>query len=393
MTSEKRVERAVVAFALSALTIFGGHFYYKRWTRAGLFGTFLFAWMLLFPMMSSIVVIYFMPFRFELPITRGAIHEIWSVGLLVLCIASGVVAAHDARYQDEETDHDERFSRWVSALGLSALGALVVFSSPVFWKNGPLRLAIGSMTDHKQVVTSVPEFHPREMYLGTTMSFSGTFDLDSEKELARGRGKIMGNARVDGTPLTGLRLRLLMNADLKTGWVETGTDGIYKVSVPAAKYVLAGWEIDTESAQKVLPGKIYIRSGLGSEGEILQVDERTPGKGPDLRFATPVTAISPRDVVNLEGEVTFSWEPFPGATEYSLQLMDWGPAGSSLAGHRGTGVLDCSNPPNPVRATKVSLSALRASLKARHAYSWHVEAHDTSGQVISQSPDTSFTTR
>lgn len=175
---------------------------------------------------------------------------------------------------------------------------------------------------------AVPEL-PRQAYapsiestdkpfLGTSGSYTSSFNWNGDV-LSSGGGEIVGQATLDGEPLKGLKLRLSLNGSIKSQWVETGEEGLYRLSVPYGEYRIDGYDLDHESANTVLAGKIDAPSHESSSQEFM-VGQDIQGLGINLSFVTPIEKSSNYGVYQKGDSFDVSWEPYPEAESYTVQI-------------------------------------------------------------------------
>ncbi len=171
----------------------------------------------------------------------------------------------------------------------------------------------------KPVVSSAPELRLSSEYLGSSGSYSGRFSMGDYSILASGEGIIRGDV-VSGTePVEGLKIRLGLNGTVMTQWARSDPGGRYEIAVPPGEYRIDAFEIDAASAGEALGGKIQ-RPGRRLLGRTLSVAPDSPATGPRFEFVEPVEKIGPVGTVSAEDEIVLEWRPFPGATDYEVQV-------------------------------------------------------------------------
>jgi len=255
------------------------------------------------------------------------------------------------------------------------------FAIPFYWV-GPEEVSSGD------AVREVPEIKVRQRFLGSTGVTSGDFEHGSDAVLTAGPGEITGLATANGKPVADLRLRLALNGSVYSQWVVTDVRGEYRISVPYGEYRIDGYDLDHESANRVLTGLISHPGQYYGRATFL-VAESEPGRGMSFRFVTPVTTHFDKRRFDAGESVTVRWDAYPGATQYRLQVAeradpdDW----------RSTYIFDFSDRPS-VLDTEAELRSLGAALKPGYAYSVHVQALDENMRVLSETPhsfrDTDF---
>jgi hypothetical protein len=222
--------------------------------------------------------------------------------------------------------------------------------------------------------------------LDTTNMSWGETSSDDLPELAAGEARIIGTARVDGKPLSGLRLRFSLNSRAISGWAVTDASGRYQISVPPGKYVISGFEFDREAANKLLPGKIIQRGclprGCGEDRPSFEATSVKPGVGINFVFIDPVVLLAPEGEVEIGGELIARWKPYPGAARYRVSLQETPPR---MTGGTSKPVFDWKTRPE---VTGDSLDLIQAGLAPKNGqdYSIKIEALDEKGALISESP-------
>ena len=226
-------------------------------------------------------------------------------------------------------------------------------------------------------VTSAPRIDADEDFLGTTGSHSDRFTATSDKVLEAGPGRIVGKVTASGAALPGLKLRLLLNGEVKSEWVVSGADGSYQVPVPHGRYRVDGYELDSRIARELLKGKTDApRRGFQTETAVVAAG--LPGAGLDLHYVDPVRITAPEGTVPSGAPVVVGWAPYPAADSYRLQLIEFA--------HRDDWntqryVFDWKNRP-VVRGTSLDLKTTAADLRKGHHYSVQIEALDANGRPI-----------
>jgi hypothetical protein len=177
------------------------------------------------------------------------------------------------------------------------------------------------MMPEQEVIHTPPDVSRRDRFLGIGGAYSGGFSHDMNRVLSAGPGRIVGVATVDGQPLAGLRLRLGLNGSVMSRWATTSADGRYEIRVPYGKYRIDGYDLDTKTADMVLPGKIGHPQNGHSSGTF-EVSEGAPGQGLNLRFVDPVILDMPKHRFSADENIVVQWKPYPGANEYIIQIYE-----------------------------------------------------------------------
>ena len=134
-------------------------------------------------------------------------------------------------------------------------------------------------------------------------------------------GKIIGITSVNGKPLEGLKLRLALNGKVYSQWATSDSRGKYTINVPFGKYKIDGFELDNSIANKVLPNKINHPHSSYSSG-IFDVAEEKNGRGLTFKFTDPVIKNTNKKKYAANENIVFSWKPYHGATQYSVQILE-----------------------------------------------------------------------
>jgi hypothetical protein len=204
---------------------------------------------------------------------------------------------------------------------LFAVGLYVWF----YWHISHLErgASVGFPPRNETTVETAPPIVEPERFYGSTGIYTGEFSPAREnKVLAGGPGKLVGKVQSSGKPLQGLRLRLALNGSVLSQWAASGADGRYEIALPYGKYRVDGYELDSLVAQQVLAGKTDgPRQGHGGV-DVTVVEAGKPGQGLDLAFVDPVRKLGPVGDVSVNTPVAVTWESYPGAAAYRLQLVE-----------------------------------------------------------------------
>jgi hypothetical protein len=205
-------------------------------------------------------------------------------------------------------------------------------------------------------------------------------------ELATGDARIAGSAKVDGRPLAGLRLRLRLNSQAKSEWVLTDAQGRYEISVPSGKYLVNGYDLDNDTANRLLSGKILhpgCRFSCRNES-VMAVGPANPGRGLDFEFIDPVESLGPDGDIPLGSELVARWKPYPGAARYRITVYER-KSETGSGGWSWSSTFDWNDRPE-VKGESIDL--IKAGLKpaAEQSYSVMIEALDARGATLSETP-------
>jgi hypothetical protein len=236
----------------------------------------------------------------------------------------------------------------------------------------------------ERTVDAVPPIVEEKRFHGTHASTTGHFPRDArETVLAAGPGKIVGSVASGGKPVQGLRLRLALNGAVMSQWATTDADGRYAVALPYGKYRVDGYEIDSSVANSVLAGKTDGPRQAPFHQDLTMVAAGKPGEGLDLDYVDPVRKLGPRGDVSLAQPVVLSWEPYPGAIAYRLQLIERRERGDYESERRV--FVEWRDQPI-VSGTSANLAEYKVALKKDHYYTFEVEALGELNRSLSRSP-------
>lgn len=235
-----------------------------------------------------------------------------------------------------------------------------------------------NFTSPKEVVTSAPDITEIKRYLGSSGTYVAGFRDQKPGLLSEGPGEIIGKATSNDKPVSGLKLRLALNGSVLSQWATTGADGSYSVRVPHGKYRIDGFEIDTDSANAVLAGKIDDPQ-TGHVSDVLDVAKGAKGQGLTFRFIDPVQKKLSKKKFTATEPIIIDWFPYPGASNYSIQIYEKSDA-HALFGNNT--IFSWSNQPR-VSGTSFDLSKHGVTLKAGKFYSVEIHAHDAKMNYIS----------
>lgn len=177
---------------------------------------------------------------------------------------------------------------------------------------------------HKQISPDFPVTlltRPGDRFLGPAGVSSREFASEGFGELTAGPGQIDGVATVNGRPVRGLKLRLYIDPNLMSPWTTTDSNGRYQIGVPYGEYRIDGFELDMDSANAILPGKIvYPQNAYSSE--TFEVSKTAPGRGLNIRFVDPIELEIPKKKFSSDEDIVIRWKSYPGASEYAVQLYE-----------------------------------------------------------------------
>lgn len=171
-------------------------------------------------------------------------------------------------------------------------------------------------------VADPPILKDTQKFLGSTGIYSGDFEHFNSRVLAAGDGKIIGSVTANNQPVSGVKIRLALNGSVFSQWAESGEDGTYIVAVPYGEYRIDGYDLDQDSANKHLPGKIN-KPMISHSSNTFSVGPETPGEGLTLKYIDPVIVLEPTGEVSLTDDIVARWEPYPGASSYVVQVYEY----------------------------------------------------------------------
>lgn len=228
-------------------------------------------------------------------------------------------------------------------------------------------------------ISSPPSLDDSPRYLGSTGTYSSGF-LDGDRSiLSEGAGRIEGVVTSNQLPVKGLRLRLALEGSAYTQWAVTNDEGKYAIPVPYGEYQLAGFELDRRSADGALPNKI-LHPARHHSTQRFQVAEDHPGLGLSLDFVDPVKLLSKGARYRSGDEVLLRWNPYPGASSYSVQI--YVKDKPEEFGGRDQ-LFTWSSRPN-VSEPEINLSRHGVELKPGKFYGVHVQARGDGGEILSE---------
>jgi hypothetical protein len=236
---------------------------------------------------------------------------------------------------------------------------------------------------HKEkTVASAPALDENPEYLGSQAMYSGESSNYRDQVLAAGDARITGKALFQDAPVSGLKLRLGLNGKVMSQWGTTNAAGNYTITVPPGRYQVTGFELDRESANRVLAGKIlHPQCNMLDQ---IQVDAASgkSASGPDFSFTNPVVVSGPVGDLPVGSKVIIAWHAYPGAASYRVQLEE------HKSQSRFSGKTEFVYPwqSRPVVTTNsLDISTTEGKLKPGFYYRTSVEALDATGTVISES--------
>jgi hypothetical protein len=272
----------------------------------------------------------------------------------------------------------------------SGIGGIVIFVVAVI---GFISYKVSTSGSHfdigfpsrppEKTVSKPPPVDEVERFLGSHGIYSGDFTADRRTVLDAGPGRLAARITYAGKPVAGLRLRLAVNGKVMTQWGTSGADGKYEVAVPYAQYRIDGYELDSASANTTLRG--LIDNPQNSHwSEIMTVAEGRRGRALDLDFVDPVKKKGPAGEVSLAKPVVITWEPYPRATGYRVQLIEQKDPRDYINQKR---LFDWNGRPT-ITGTSLDLSQQGIALQKGFYYSIEIDALEGEHKQISRTGST-----
>ena len=258
------------------------------------------------------------------------------------------------------------------AMAMMIVSSLLGWAALWFWSADQGAVRFSSQRE----VDAPPQFSSTPRFLGTTGIYSRDFlDHRSQETLAAGAGRIVGKVLRDEQAASGVTLRLALNGRVTSQWATTDVTGTYTVAVPFGRYRIDGYELDSASAHRGLAGKVDFPRNRHSSGEF-DVSQDSVGEGLTLRYVDPVVVLRPKGNVPSSAAVVVSWEPYPGAATYRVQLWELEGAGDGM-------VFPWNERPQ-VAETFFDLTAAGVALSPGSDYTIEIHAMDANGRQLSQ---------
>lgn len=236
-----------------------------------------------------------------------------------------------------------------------------------------------NLANSSGVVDTPPSIKEPKRFLGSPAVYSGDFLDNRSGVLSGGPGKIVGKAILNNNPVSGLKLRLALNGSIMSQWATTDSDGTYSVSVPYGEYKIDGFELDSNSANTLLAGKIDHPQNAHSSGKF-EVSKENKGRGLKFRFIDPIEKNITKNKYSVSDEIILKWEPYPGASQYTIQIYEKTDPHAYIGNKP---IFDWSGRPT-VSDTSFNLKEHGVELKVGHFYVVEIDARDDRMSIISQ---------
>lgn len=234
-----------------------------------------------------------------------------------------------------------------------------------------------------EVIVSVPPLEPPKRFLGSSGIYTGGFTDNKKGVLPLGPGRIVGGATANDKPVAGLKVRLALNGSVMSQWGITDKNGKYEISVPYGKYRIDGYELDMNSANSALPNKID-HPQIAHSSSDFEVSEDSVGYGLNLKFTDPIIKDISKKRFSMSEDVVIRWQPYSGASQYSVQLYD---KSDPHEYYDNKTLFGWSERPT-VTDTFIKLKEYKVDLKPGHYYAVEIEARDDHRRVISRTART-----
>jgi len=241
-----------------------------------------------------------------------------------------------------------------------------------------------SFSNNDTAISEVPVIQKaREKFLGSPAIYVGGFLDNKDGVLSSGSGEIKAVVKSNGQPTEGLKLRLALNGKVMSQWAISDKMGEYRVSVPYGEYKIDGFELDSQSANKVLAGLIDSPFNPHSTEKFI-VSEDELGVGIDFNFVSPVIKTTKNKSFTLNEPVIISWAPYVGASSYQIQIFEKENPHEYIGNNR---LFAWAKRPE-VEKTSINIQSYTNKLKVGNYYSYEVIALDENNHQISESPKT-----
>ncbi|MDH5736841.1 MAG: carboxypeptidase-like regulatory domain-containing protein [Gammaproteobacteria bacterium] len=227
-------------------------------------------------------------------------------------------------------------------------------------------------------------------FLGRMKIFSGGSSRDdfANKNTAKGvvsggPGLIIGNIIANDQPVSGLKIRLILNREITSKWVTTNHEGAYELNVPYGEYRIDGYELDTLTANKLLSGMIDHPQIVPLTGTIFEVRQGLNARGPTFRFTNPVNKNVNKSRYSLTEDIVINWEPYPGAKLYTVQVYE---KRDPLQSMDQKEMFSRSSRPS-MTDTYINLKSHQVNFKPGHFYTVEIVARNERINIISKTAD------
>lgn len=238
-----------------------------------------------------------------------------------------------------------------------------------------------SPPDTLETTAEVEPAEEQRTFVGTHTAWSPDFRGSEAKLLSAGPGSIVGTALYNGSPVSGLKLRLALNNTHFTDWAVTSESGEYRLPVPYSSYRIDAFEFDRETLDRLLPGIMLHPDFIFWSKDVFDVANGKFGPGINFKFVDPVALIVDRSPLQAGEPITVEWEAYPGAASYRVQLYEkLTPGGQSAT-------LFERNAQPTIEGTSLTLADYGIEVKSGHYYEVDILAFDADGRAVSRTGD------
>jgi len=332
------MKRIIIALALSALSLVGGHFFNRRWDRALLF----FVALLILGIVTWVLMTVGMRGATESTDAKDifeVMSRYWTAfgsGVLILWLASLGMSYHEARRPNDTMQYRSSKSGIVAAVGLSLIcgGFLLImavaFSGSITRMSGPVERTSTSSFRHSGL-------HNFQHFL----SFGRGSDPSSQlPKPPVGDGYLRGRFVYAGKPVEGITLQLALNDKHETDVITTDADGVFTVRVPPGEWhvnrvMTQGWKgkpekgdflIVTGHEPKLGNGKYDSHFWINEQPTKIIVENAPTAPQMNFEIRDQVKLIwPPSDHKSVPGNVSndvISWTAYPEAHEYQINVTN-----------------------------------------------------------------------
>lgn len=238
----------------------------------------------------------------------------------------------------------------------------------------------GDFFNKYETISTPPEISVNDRFLGTPGVHISGFKYNTKKVLATGKAKLIGNITSDDNPVVSLKIRLALNGSVYSQWGTTDSDGKYEINVPPGSYKVDGYDLDYANANEVLGGKTDYPHNPHSTG-IIKLEAGEKAIALDLKYVKPVSNIAPKAEFSLSNPVDITWDPYPNANYYRVQIVE---QKNPIDYKSHVRLFEWKEKPF-VDAPSLDLSKHGIKLKKGYFYSVEVEALDKNRSMLSKS--------
>jgi hypothetical protein len=349
------MKRIVIALALSALSLVGGHFFNRRWDRAVLF----FVALLILGIATWVLMTVGMNAATKSSDAKAVLETMssyWAAfgdGVLILWLASLGLSYHDARRPDDTMQYRWSKSGMAAAVGLSLICGVFLFIMAVaFSGTNPTNLRTTRTFER----TSTSSFRHSDLHNFSHFLYFGR-GSDPSSQLTKppaGDGYLRGRFVYAGKPVEGITLQLALNDKYETDVITTDADGVFTVRVPPGEWhvnrvMTQGWKGKPEQGDFLIVTGREPKLGNGKYDSYFWINEQPIKIAVENTPAAPQMNFEIRDQVKLvwppldrksvPGNVSndvISWTAYPEAHEYQINVSNVKREGNTTSYHEVT---------------------------------------------------------